>query len=242
MQGAQVGSGIGQQARTALSGHASSIWMFYKAQPNAASAQPPPPVLRHLGALRLARVAHRHLPRFRPAAVHQKRREDLVAARVQPVEMQARGVLRRRAAAHARPTWHRSKLAARHQQHLRRLHSTPRAGYEPRLGTVWNSTGMASSAPPPSWKGSLRGPLTGQDPVSFYHPLRNPFNLNLFDSAQCLMVRRWRLIGYFPILTVFDSAQCLMVRRWRLIGHFPILYNPLREEGVEGGETGLFST
>jgi hypothetical protein len=29
---------------------------------------------------------------------------------------------------------------------------------------------------------------------------RNPFNLNFFDSAQCLMVRRWRLIGYFPIL------------------------------------------
>jgi hypothetical protein len=29
---------------------------------------------------------------------------------------------------------------------------------------------------------------------------RNPFNLNFFDSAQCLMVRRWLLIGYFPIL------------------------------------------
>jgi hypothetical protein len=29
---------------------------------------------------------------------------------------------------------------------------------------------------------------------------RNPFNLTFFDSAQCLMVRRWRLIGYFPIL------------------------------------------
>jgi hypothetical protein len=29
---------------------------------------------------------------------------------------------------------------------------------------------------------------------------RNPFNLNFFDSAQCLMVRRWRLIGCFPIL------------------------------------------
>jgi hypothetical protein len=28
----------------------------------------------------------------------------------------------------------------------------------------------------------------------------DPFNLNLFDSAQCLMVRRWRLIGYFPFL------------------------------------------
>jgi hypothetical protein len=24
----------------------------------------------------------------------------------------------------------------------------------------------------------------------------------------------------------FDSAQCLMARRWRLIGQFPILYNP----------------
>jgi hypothetical protein len=30
---------------------------------------------------------------------------------------------------------------------------------------------------------------------------RNPFNLTFFYSAQCLMVRRWRLIGYFPILT-----------------------------------------
>jgi hypothetical protein len=29
---------------------------------------------------------------------------------------------------------------------------------------------------------------------------RNQFNLNFFDSAQCLMVRRWRLIGHFPIL------------------------------------------
>jgi hypothetical protein len=29
---------------------------------------------------------------------------------------------------------------------------------------------------------------------------RNPFNLNFFDSAQCLWVRRWRLIGHFPIL------------------------------------------
>jgi hypothetical protein len=52
------------------------------------------------------------------------------------------------------------------------------------------------------------------------------------------MVRRWRLIGYFPILTFFDSAQCLMVRRWRLIGHFPILYNPqgraVQELGVRG--------
>jgi hypothetical protein len=28
---------------------------------------------------------------------------------------------------------------------------------------------------------------------------RNPFNLNFSDSAQCLMVWRWRLIGYFPI-------------------------------------------
>jgi hypothetical protein len=30
----------------------------------------------------------------------------------------------------------------------------------------------------------------------------------------------------FPDLNFFDSALCLMVRRWRLIGHFPILYNP----------------
>jgi hypothetical protein len=26
-------------------------------------------------------------------------------------------------------------------------------------------------------------------------------DLNFFDSAQCLMVPRWRLIGYFPIST-----------------------------------------
>jgi hypothetical protein len=30
----------------------------------------------------------------------------------------------------------------------------------------------------------------------------------------------------FPDLNFFYSAQCLMVRRWRLIGHFPFLYNP----------------
>jgi hypothetical protein len=54
-------------------------------------------------------------------------------------------------------------------------------------------------------------------------PHARKHNLNFFDSAQCLMVRRWRLIGYFPDLNFFDSAQCLMVRRWRLIGHFPIL-------------------
>jgi hypothetical protein len=36
----------------------------------------------------------------------------------------------------------------------------------------------------------------------------------------------------FPDLNFFDSAQCLMVRRWRLIGHFPILYNPLLPERV----------
>jgi hypothetical protein len=39
---------------------------------------------------------------------------------------------------------------------------------------------------------------------STFNPLlsqaRNPFNLNFFDSAQCLVVRRWRLIGHFPIL------------------------------------------
>ena len=32
----------------------------------------------------------------------------------------------------------------------------------------------------------------------------------------------------FPDLNFFYSAQCLMVRRWRLIGYFPILYNPRR--------------
>jgi hypothetical protein len=28
------------------------------------------------------------------------------------------------------------------------------------------------------------------------------------------------------LILTFLSAQCLMVRRWRLIGYFPILYNP----------------
>jgi hypothetical protein len=47
----------------------------------------------------------------------------------------------------------------------------------------------------------------------------HPFNLNFFDSAQCLMVRRWRLIGHFPILynpqtEPFQSrktAQCVVL-------------------------------
>jgi hypothetical protein len=30
----------------------------------------------------------------------------------------------------------------------------------------------------------------------------------------------------FTDLNFFDSAQCLMVRRWCLIGHFLILFNP----------------
>jgi hypothetical protein len=37
---------------------------------------------------------------------------------------------------------------------------------------------------------------------------------------------RLALNWLFPDLNFFDLAQCLMVRRWRLIGHFPILYNP----------------
>jgi hypothetical protein len=41
---------------------------------------------------------------------------------------------------------------------------------------------------------------------------RNPFNLNFFDSAQCLMVRRRRLIGYFPILY---NPYNYMPPRWR---------------------------
>jgi hypothetical protein len=42
---------------------------------------------------------------------------------------------------------------------------------------------------------------------------RNPFNLNFFDSAQCLMVRRWRLIGYFPILYNPHATRCQMIIR-----------------------------
>ena len=41
--------------------------------------------------------------------------------------------------------------------------------------------------------------------------------------AGCVRLPLSRACG---VLTFFDSAQCLMVRRWRLIGHFPILYNP----------------
>jgi hypothetical protein len=37
---------------------------------------------------------------------------------------------------------------------------------------------------------------------------RNPFNLNFFYSAQCLMVRRWRLIGHFPILYNPSTPVC----------------------------------
>jgi hypothetical protein len=47
---------------------------------------------------------------------------------------------------------------------------------------------------------------------------RNPFNLNFLT----------RLCG-------------LMVRRWRLIGYFPILYNPLREEGLRVAEQGYLA-
>jgi hypothetical protein len=47
----------------------------------------------------------------------------------------------------------------------------------------------------------------------------------------------------FPDLNFFDSAQCLMVRRWRLIGYFPVLYNPLggacrSDEAAVGPELG----
>jgi hypothetical protein len=45
---------------------------------------------------------------------------------------------------------------------------------------------------------------------------RNPFNLYSFDSAQCLMVRRWRLIDYSPILYNPPSSSpltCVCVGR-----------------------------
>ena len=45
----------------------------------------------------------------------------------------------------------------------------------------------------------------------------------------------------FPDLNFFDSAQCLMVRRWRLIGQFPILYNPtVVAHSSAGGRDTLF--
>jgi hypothetical protein len=46
---------------------------------------------------------------------------------------------------------------------------------------------------------SQRVPVAARDSPTLI-PATHPFNLNLFDSAQCLMVRRWRLIGHFPIL------------------------------------------
>jgi hypothetical protein len=52
---------------------------------------------------------------------------------------------------------------------------------------------------------------------------RNPFNLNFFDSAQCLMVRRWRLIGYFPIL----YNPCCVVSQVRLDGALFFRNNPV---------------
>jgi hypothetical protein len=39
-------------------------------------------------------------------------------------------------------------------------------------------------------------------------------------------------LGIRLISTFFDSAQCLMVRRWRLIGYFPILYNPTGSHAI----------
>jgi hypothetical protein len=47
------------------------------------------------------------------------------------------------------------------------------------------------------------------------------------QSIHPLPPRPRLTLGIRLILTFFDSAHCLMVRRWRLIGHFPILYNPL---------------
>jgi hypothetical protein len=33
-------------------------------------------------------------------------------------------------------------------------------------------------------------------------------------------------VGQLQSIQTEIGDQCLMVRRWRLIGHFPILYNP----------------
>jgi hypothetical protein len=56
---------------------------------------------------------------------------------------------------------------------------------------------------------------------------RNPFNLNFFLFGSVSDGPEVALNWLFPDLIFFDSAQCLMVRRWRLIGYFLILYNPL---------------
>jgi hypothetical protein len=40
------------------------------------------------------------------------------------------------------------------------------------------------------------------------------------------------------LIQLFDSALCLMVRRWRLIGYFPILQTPLHlKSAVAGGSS-----
>ena len=46
----------------------------------------------------------------------------------------------------------------------------------------------------------------------------------------------------FPDLNFFDSAQCLMVRKWRLIGYFPILYNPNMERSEHSEAWNLNTT
>jgi hypothetical protein len=71
-------------------------------------------------------------------------------------------------------------------------------------------------------------------PHGLVHVSRSDIRLiSTFYIRLCgLMVRRWRLIGYFPILHNPPHGLCgLMVRRWRLIGYFPILYNPQRARG-----------
>ena len=74
---------------------------------------------------------------------------------------------------------------------------------------------------PPCHPPALRSSVPIKSPVGFTRG-NPPPSLSPPQPSDGLMVRRWRLIGHFPILTFFDSTQCLMVRRWRLIGHFPI--------------------
>ena len=80
-------------------------------------------------------------------------------------------------------------------------------------------------------------------------------NLNFFDSAQCLMVRRWRLIGYLPILynpprpshaqpvslsairliQHLDSSALGLVRRWLLnwLSPYPLITPLPRQSPLE---------
>jgi hypothetical protein len=71
----------------------------------------------------------------------------------------------------------------------------------PKTDTNYTALSLMPAITGNTFAASLRTDICPQrEESSSTSHARNPFNLNFFDSAQCLMVRRWRLIGYFPIL------------------------------------------